>query len=405
MPPRESDAADAIPSRSADRRRTVGIVGLGAVISLAMTSALSGALGILGRLFATGAWAVIRRGSWLEMSPRRAAGVVATTLAIVVAASACAAPSLVPRATAASSTASAAAQASPSPTGPTLQEQADQLAAPELAATVDVTSVGASAAPQPALATAMQLTVKGRAPKTGYSRDQFGNGWVDVDHNGCDTRNDILARDLEPRTFKAGTHDCVVLTGTRADPYSARTISFIRGNETSNAVQIDHVVALSDAWQKGAQSWDGTRRTAFANDPMNLLAVDGPLNMQKGDGDAATWLPPNKAYRCQYVARQVGVKYTCGLWVAEAERNAMVSVLSTCPGEALPSGSAVPAAPAPAPQPPVADPVPAPAVAPNTSVYYANCTAARAAGAAPVHIGDPGYSTRLDRDGDGIGCE
>ncbi|OIQ80431.1 excalibur calcium-binding domain protein [mine drainage metagenome] len=356
--------------------------------------------------------AVVRFAARLGTTTRRTgAGVLAGSLAIVVVVSACAAPreGTAPSATLAGSTTSPTAQPAKSPTEPSLQEQADQLAAPELAATVDVTSVGATAAPQTALATAMLLAVKGRAPKTGYSRDQFGSGWVDVDRNGCDTRNDILARDLEPQTFKAGTHDCVVLTGTLADPYSATTISFIRGNETSNAVQIDHVVALSDAWQKGAQSWDGSRRTAFANDPMNLLAVDGPLNMQKGDGDAATWLPPNKAYRCQYVARQVGVKYTYGLWVTEAERNAMVSVLSTCPGEALPSGSAVPAAPAPAPapapQPAVADPAPAPAVAPNTSVYYANCTAARAAGAAPVHIGDPGYSTKLDRDGDGIGCE
>ena len=352
--------------------------------------------------------AVVRFAARLGTTTRRTrAGVLAGGLAIVVVASACAAPreATTSAATLAGSTASSTAQPAHSPTEPSLQQQADQLAAPELAATVDVTSVGATAAPQTALATAMLLAVKGRAPKTGYSRDQFGSGWVDVDHNGCDTRNDILARDLEPQTFEAGTHDCVVLTGTLADPYSSTTISFVRGNETSSAVQIDHVVALSDAWQKGAQAWDGTRRTAFANDPMNLLAVDGPLNMQKGDGDAATWLPPNKAYRCQYVARQVGVKYTYGLWVTEAERNAMVSVLSTCPGEALPSGSAVPAAPAPAPAPAVADPVPAPTVAPNTSVYYANCTAARAAGAAPVHIGDPGYSTKLDRDGDGIGCE
>jgi hypothetical protein len=208
-------------------------------------------------------------------------------------------------------------------------------------------SVVSSAAPQTALATVSLLEVKGRAPKTGYDRDLFGSGWVDVDRNGCDTRNDVLARDLEPETFKAGTHDCVVLTGTLVDPYSATTIGFVRGNETSSAVQIDHVVALSDAWQKGAQAWAETRRVSFANDPMNLLAVDGPLNMQKGDGDAATWLPPNKAYRCAYVARQVGVKYTYGLWVTDAERNAMVSVLSTCPNQALPDGSTL--APAPAP--------------------------------------------------------
>jgi hypothetical protein len=261
--------------------------------------------------------------------------------------------------------------------------------------------------------------VKGRAPRTGYARDDFGSGWVDTDHNGCDTRNDILARDLTGDTFKPGTHNCVVLTGTLADPYSGRAISFQRGQGTSEAVQIDHVVALSDAWQKGAQGLDMARRTAFANDPLNLLAVDGPLNMSKGDGDAATWLPPNKSYRCAYVARQVAVKVSYGLWMTQAEKNAIATVLSTCPNEPLPGGvvAQIPApvaapAPAPAPKPapkpvpaPAPKPAPAPAPAPAPSAYYANCDAARAAGAAPVHFGDPGYSTNLDRDHDGIGCE
>lgn len=194
------------------------------------------------------------------------------------------------------------------------------------------------APPGSALATVALLEVKGRAPRTGYERDLFGSGWVDVDRNGCDTRNDMLARDLTGITFKAGTHDCVVLTGTLADPFSGRTIPFQRGNETSNDVQIDHVVALSDAWQKGAQGWDETTRVAFANDPLNLLAVDGPLNMQKGDGDTATWLPPNKPFRCAYVARQVAVKHTYGLWVTAAERDAMAGVLAACPAEPLPGG-------------------------------------------------------------------
>ena len=115
------------------------------------------------------------------------------------------------------------------------------------------------------------------------------------------------------------------------------------------------MVALSDAWQKGAQGWDTARRTAFANDPLNLLAVDGPLNMQKGDGDAATWLPPNRSYRCAYVARQVAVKISYGVWMTQAEKNAIATVLSTCPNEPLPGGvvAQIPekAAPAPAPEP------------------------------------------------------
>ncbi len=181
--------------------------------------------------------------------------------------------------------------------------------------------------------------MRGRAPRTGYERDLFGEGWVDTDRNGCDTRNDILARDLTDVTYRPGTHDCVVLRGTLADPYSGRTIDFLRGNDTSDDVQIDHVVALADAWQTGAQGWSAATRVAFANDPLNLLAVSGPLNQQKGDGDAATWLPPNRAFRCSYIARQVAVKTAYGLWVKPPERDAMVRILSTCPNEPLPERS------------------------------------------------------------------
>lgn len=201
------------------------------------------------------------------------------------------------------------------------------------------------AAPQPvgtaadALAT---LPVKGRAPKTGYSRAEFGQRWADVDHNGCDQRNDVLARDMTEETFKPGTRDCVVLTGVLADPYTARTIAFTRGNDTSAAVQIDHVVALSDGWQKGAQQLDADTRELLGNDPLNLLAVDGPTNNGKGDGDAATWLPPNRSYRCAYVARQVAVKAKYGLWVTQAEHDAIARVLGGCPGEPIPVDDSVP---------------------------------------------------------------
>ncbi|MFC5952201.1 HNH endonuclease family protein [Pseudonocardia lutea] len=186
------------------------------------------------------------------------------------------------------------------------------------------------------------LPVKGRAPKTGYARDQFGPSWSDVDRNGCDQRNDILARDMTGETFKPGTHDCIVLTGTLADPYTSRTIAFTRGQGTSEAVQIDHVVALSDAWQKGAQQLDADTRKRLANDPLNLLAVDGPTNNRKSDGDAATWLPPNRAYRCDYVARQVAVKAKYGLWVTQAEHDAIAGILAGCPGEPIPVDDTVP---------------------------------------------------------------
>ncbi len=239
------------------------------------------------------------------------------------------------------------------------------------------------------------VDVRGRAPRTGYDRDRFGAGWVDTDRNGCDTRNDVLARDLTGEEFAPGTRDCVVVSGTLADPYSGATLEFRRGEGTSEAVQIDHVVALSDAWQKGAQQWDAARRTEFANDPLNLLAVDGGLNQAKGDGDAATWLPPARGYRCAYVARQVAVKVTYGLWMTAAERDAVAAVLQTCPDEPLPSGDPLPA-PQDAPQDDGGAPDPGP---------YPDCAAVRAAGAAPIRAGDPGWNPDLDGDGDGVGCE
>lgn len=243
------------------------------------------------------------------------------------------------------------------------------------------------------------LPVKGRAPKTGYDRDLFGHAWADTDHNGCDTRNDILRRDLTNVTVKAGTNGCQVTSGTLNDPYTGQVINFVRGQETSKAVQIDHVVALSDAWQTGAQGLDEATRTAFANDPENLLAVDGPANQQKGDGDAATWLPANSAYRCTYVAKQIQVKAKYGLWVKQAEKDAMQRVLANC-GASAPAAPApvveepAPAAPAPVEQAPVA-----PAPAPGAGVSYPNCAAVKAAGAAPIYAGQPGYSSKLDRGG------
>lgn len=181
------------------------------------------------------------------------------------------------------------------------------------------------------------IPTKGRAPRTGYERDEFGSGWKDTDHNGCDSRNDILTRDLTHRTYKPGTHECVVLTGVLKDPYTGTTISFTRGVGTSTAVQIDHVVALSDAWQKGAQGLSADTREELANDPLNLLAVDGPTNGGKSDGDAATWLPPRAAFRCDYVARQTAVKLKYGLWMTSAEKSAIRRVVSTCPTETIPA--------------------------------------------------------------------
>ena len=201
-----------------------------------------------------------------------------------------------------------------------------------------VPSPPASAASEKAATVLETLSVKGRAPKTGYTRAQFGPSWADVDRNGCDTRNDILSRDLTEVIYREGTNNCIVLSGVLVDPFSGESIAFTRGVATSSEVQIDHSVALSDAWQKGAQKLSAETRKAFANDPLNLMAVKGRLNSQKGDGDAATWLPPLKRYRCAYVARQIAVKAKYSLWVTLAEKNAMASILSKCPQQQIPRG-------------------------------------------------------------------
>ncbi|MGA4841448.1 HNH endonuclease family protein [Streptomyces sp. G45] len=185
-----------------------------------------------------------------------------------------------------------------------------------------------------ALAAVDSLTVKGRAPKTGYARERFGSAWADTDSNGCGTRDDILKRDLKGVTYRDGR--CVVTGGKLVgDPYSGADVTFARGR---SQVDIDHLVALSDAWQKGASRWAPSKRIAFANDPLNLLAVAAGPNRSKGDADAATWLPPHKPYRCAYVARQVAVKKKYGVWVTAAERDAMKRVLNRCPDQRLPSG-------------------------------------------------------------------
>ena len=228
---------------------------------------------------------------------------------------------------------------------------------------------------------------------------------------------------LTDKTYKANTHDCVVASGVLNDPYTATRIDFTRGQDTSAAVQIDHVVALSNAWQTGAQQLSEQTRTQFANDPYNLLAVDGPANQQKSDGDAATWLPANKGFRCEYVARQIGVKQKYALWVTQAEHDAMANVLASCPTQQVPTDGGVvspvevqqqaaptqEAAPEPAQtQAPATEPTAQPQqqeTQQDANVHYKNCTAVRAAGKAPLHRGDPGYAPRLDRDGDGIACE
>jgi hypothetical protein len=175
------------------------------------------------------------------------------------------------------------------------------------------------------------LTVKGKAPRTGYNRDVFGPAWFDVDRNSCNTRDDILARDL----INIRRSDlCRVTSGTLSpDPYTGKPLTFIRGK---SVIDIDHVVALAQAWESGAWQWNYPRRVRFANDPLNLLAVSASANRQKGDREAAAWLPANRSYRCAFIARQVAVKAKYNLSVTQAEKSAMERVLRSCPNERLP---------------------------------------------------------------------
>lgn len=185
---------------------------------------------------------------------------------------------------------------------------------------------------QKALDVLATLEVKGRAPKTNYTRAQFGDGWLRV--GNCDTRNIVLNRDL---TNVVLNEKCKVVSGSLNDPYTGQLIQFQRGDTTSALIQIDHVVALSNAWQTGAQALTLAERTKLANDPLELLAVDGSANQAKADGDAATWLPAYKPFRCQYVARQIAVKAKYRLWVTEPEKSAMTTVLERCPEQMLPA--------------------------------------------------------------------
>ncbi|WP_203962923.1 HNH endonuclease family protein [Actinocatenispora thailandica] len=246
------------------------------------------------------------------------------------------------------------------------------LAAAGCGPTASGAGLGPSGSPNAvALAQLAKLTVRAPGSMAGYRRDRYGPAWADVDHNGCDTRDDVLARDLT--AVRRDSDGCTVLSGSLHDPYTGRTIAFRRGARTSTAVQIDHLVPLANAWRTGARGWSADKRKRLANDPANLVAVDGPANESKGDQDASTWLPPNVGYRCRYVAGQVRVKANYGLWVTPAEHDAIARILHGCgagsdPGGPDPSG----------PDPSAPDPS-----APGTGVPSSGATSA----APTVHPG------------------
>ena len=425
------------PRRPAGFTPTLSTWIVGAVVLLVLilggtSSGVSGVLIFLGLAgIVTALYVVVTgRRSWALIPTRKigaialAASLVAVISGGIVGAASGAPEGVSAESPTASPTASSKPSATPTPTpAASFTEESPidpaTVVAPDEDAAVVVADTGVTNTT--ALALLATVPVKGKAAKTGYDRTaMFGSAWLDVDRNGCDTRNDILSRDLTDVT-KSGT--CKVLAGSLVSPFTAASVAFVRGQDTSALVQIDHVVSLSNAWQTGAQQLSQAQRVSLANDPINLLAVDGRSNSQKGDGDTATWLPSNKSFRCGYVARQVSVKATYGLWVTQAEHDAIANVLSSCSGEMAVTSSFAPLPappvvvapepvaapevqpePAPAPEAPAPEPEPV-APAPTVEVYYQNCDAVRAAGAAPIYAGTPGYASHLDRDKDGIGCD
>lgn len=163
----------------------------------------------------------------------------------------------------------------------------------------------------------------------GYDRDAFGQRWADVDRNGCDQRNDALRAGAVEVVIKPGTHGCVVLEATIADPYTGATIDFVKGE---NTVDIDHVVPLSRAWQQGAAGWPEEAREEFANTSANLLAVDASVNRSKGDSGPEEWMP--EAGRCSYAIRWIAIKAEFALTVTTAEKGALENELNRCEGSA-----------------------------------------------------------------------
>jgi hypothetical protein len=269
----------------------------------------------------------------------------------------------------------------------------------------------------PGSVTALALALPFSQPNQAvYDRDEFGQKWADVDRNGCDQRNDVLRRDMVNLHTKPGTNGCVLQSGVLVAnrwSYGGHMIKYKRGN---GKIEIDHVVSLADAWRMGAHDWDADKRERFANDFMNLQAVDAATNRAKGDKSAAEWLPEAEPTDiCWFIARQVTIKSRYHLAVTQDEKDEMIRGLSSglCDGNRVkPPSSSKFEAPKPKPigEPkpkpkPKPSPEPKPTQEPEPEPYYKNCDAVRAAGKDPIHRGDPGYGRHLDRDGDGVGCE
>ncbi|MGC5225167.1 HNH endonuclease family protein [Micromonospora sp. DT81.3] len=204
-----------------------------------------------------------------------------------------------------------------------------ELAAPLPAPVVSAESAGdlvpeASAA----LEQLEQLTIDEPEKANTYDRDLFGQRWADVDRNGCDTRNDMLARDLIDIVTKPGTNGCVVLYGILHDAYTGETVIFERRSEGFQPVQADHLVPLAYAWSQGAHEWTPELRQQFANDPANLQITT--VNQAKGDSGPTEWTAPDESYRCTYAARFVFVLTAYGLTIPVADHNTLTAQLASC---------------------------------------------------------------------------
>lgn len=286
-------------------------------------------------------------------------------------------------------------------TGPTTTAAA---AGPGTSATTPTTTAPAAdrGAPSPSAReqlAALQIDDRSR-PDSPYRRDDWPH-WSDIDGNGCDGRQDaLIAWSVVPATVnRAGT--CKVITGSWVSPYDGVTTS-VPGD-----FDVDHLVPLENAFRSGGWRWDSTRRRAFANDPDELVVSSATSNRTKGSDPPDQWRPPNRDSWCAYATGWLAVKVTWGLTATTSERDALGQMLDTCgpsgpvwPGiGTIISGGGSPVGSTDAPA------TPPPSGSGGGDVYYANCSAARAAGAAPIRSGQPGYRSGLDGDKDGVACE
>ena len=247
-------------------------------------------------------------------------------------------------------------------------------------------------APSDLLAALDLITVE-REHGDGYERALFEH-WIDADGDGCDTRQEVLSSEA----LTPGQGTCGIIAATWYSPFDDG--EYVDPSE----LEIDHLVALKEAWDSGAWAWTADHRRAFANDldhPEALVAVVSHQNQAKSDKDPSNWMPANEDAWCGYAADWVRVKVAWGLSMDESEAGRLRNVLEHCGPEPGTLVGARPVARPPSTHPQAT-------ASPSTvadAAYYPNCAAAHEDGAAPVRRGEPGYGRHLDRDGDGIGCE